>query len=118
MSFFDNTLEGAKKLYDALENKTVTTVEVQKLKVKAIKIDNELSKLYEKLGALYCKELRKRDELPENLELLLNSVDTKRAEIAEIKEQISAFKGGVACGECGHLNSDDVDFCSKCGAEL
>jgi hypothetical protein len=48
----------------------------------------------------------------------LNSVDTKRAEIAEIKEQISAFKGGVACGECGYLNSDNVDYCSKCGAEL
>lgn len=118
MSFVDNALGNVKKIYETIEGKTVFTVEVQKLKLKAIKTDTELSKLYERLGALYCKELRKRDELPAELELLLNSVDEKRAQISEIKEQIAAFKGGVACGECGHLNSNEADCCSKCGAEL
>ena len=118
MSFLNNTLENAKKLYSAIEGKTIINVEAQKLKIKAIRVDNELAKLYERLGALYCKELRKREDLPDELALLLGNVDSKRAELAELKEQITAFEGGVACGECGNLNAENLDFCSKCGAEL
>lgn len=118
MAFFDETFQNAKKVYELLENKTVTTVEIQKLKLKAIKINSELSKIYEKLGKLYVKELKFRDDLPEDLAEILQSVASKKAEIETIKEQIAAFKGGVACGECGYLNDDNVDYCAKCGAEL
>ena len=118
MAFFDETFQNAKKVYELFENKTITTVEVQKLKLKALKIDNELSKIYEKLGRLYVKELKFRENLPEELALILESVAAKKAEIETIKEQIAAFKGGVACGECGYLNDSNVDYCAKCGAEL
>lgn len=118
MAFFDETLQNAKKVYELLENKTITTVEVQKLKLKALKIDNELSKIYEKLGKLYVKELKLREELPEDLAEVLQTVASKKTEIETIKEQIAAFKGGVACGECGYLNENNVDYCAKCGAEL
>ena len=118
MAFFDETLGNAKKLYEMLESKTVTTVEVQKLKLKALKVDSELSKLYEKLGRLYAKELKFRDDLPEELSLIIEDVEKKRSEIETIKEQIAAFKGGVACGECGYLNDSNVDFCAKCGTKL
>lgn len=118
MAFFDETLNNAKKVYELLENKTVTTVEVQKLKIKALKIDSELAKIYQKLGKLYVKELKFREDLPEDLVEMMKTVADKKTEIETIKEQIAAFKGGVACGECGYLNDNNVDYCAKCGTML
>ncbi len=118
MSFLDDALNSAKKVFDVVENKTVTTVEIQKLKIKALGIDAELRKIYEKLGKLYYKELKYREDVTEDIRDMLLEISEKKSEIELIREQIAAFKGGVACPECGNLNQETADYCANCGAEL
>jgi len=74
--------------------------------------ENELIKLYEKLGKKYYEE-HKNDDSEQ-----IKEITAVRLRIEEINNDIMALKGGVACPRCGALVKNGSRYCSACGEKI
>jgi len=74
--------------------------------------ENELLKLYEKLGRKYYEE--HKDEDSEDIK----EITAVTLRIKEISDNIMALKGGVACPKCNALVKAGSKFCSACGEKI
>lgn len=118
MSFIEETFSAAKDLFETVERKTTNTIEVEKLKIKAISVDKEIDKIYAEIGKSYYNKCKQSGETPEGFEGAFSRLESKREELEEIKDSIIEIKGGIVCNECGKVNLEGAVFCSNCGSHL
>jgi rubrerythrin len=74
--------------------------------------ENELSKLYEKLGKKYYEEHKDEDDEE------IKNITAVILRIKEISDEIMQKKGGMACPKCGALVKEGSKFCSACGEKI
>ena len=118
MSFIEETFSAAKDLFETAQRKTGNTIEIEKLKIKAISVDKEIDKLYQEVGKSFYAKYKKGEEMPESLLGVFEKIDQKQQELEEIKDSIIEIKGGVVCNECGKVNLEGAVYCSNCGSHL
>jgi hypothetical protein len=74
--------------------------------------ENELTKLFEKLGRKYYEE-QKDEDLEE-----IKEIRACELRLQEINNDIMALKGGKACPKCGALVKNGSRYCSACGEKI
>lgn len=88
MATLDEVLARARTLLDIAGRKTGEVVELSKLKYSKLQIENELSRSYEKLGAL-CYKGKKGDPINEELvDLCVSEIDDLLATLEGIEQKI------------------------------
>lgn len=116
--FFKNLGQGVKKA----TNKAVTaiddTVDVQKLKYRISKKEDEIKEIHRVLGETIVNAVFEERDFDEDIAKAI-------AKIAEIREELEAMnaeriqkEGKVICPECGAEVSAKCDYCPKCGYQL
>lgn len=112
MGFFDelgdNIVNTTKDLGKMAQNAGDMTKLQYDKKVK----EQELSKLYEKLGKKYYEE-HKEDDSDE-----IREVTAAVLRIKEITDELMEKKGGKACPKCGALVKSGAMYCSSCGEKI
>ena len=74
--------------------------------------EQELQKLYEKLGKKFYES--NKDSEDEDIKEITACV----LRIQEITDEIMELKGGKACPKCGALVKTGARFCSECGEKI
>ena len=54
----------------------------------------------------------------EAVDILIDEIKEKRAELHSLYNELNAINGKVACPECRRLTSNEYDFCPFCGTKL
>ena len=121
MSTFDEIMLKAKDVAAAAAHKTGEVVEVSKLNLQALRLNNTILKAYEKLGSAYYNSVKfgpaQEDpirECVEEIDRLLEEQERLNTEIAQVKKHAAS----VFCTACGFENPASASFCSRCGQPI
>jgi len=118
MDMLDNFLGKAKDVYDVATKKTGEFVEVSKLKMESVKINNDIKKLYEKLGNSVYGMMKANYENQDIVNALVEEIDEKLESLSILSAKISDMKNISLCKACGAKNPEDNFYCYKCGARI
>ncbi len=118
MATFEDAVVKTKEYFDLACQKTEEFVDVQKLKYEAAKIRSAVKKDYETVGRMYYDGVKKGKDNSDVIKVVFADIDDKKVLLSEIEDKIREAKGGNCCAACGTQNSDDSDFCRKCGKKL
>ena len=123
--FFDKLKDGASKAKDAAERfakevtkKTSNAITSTKLSYSINEANNKAEDIFAKIGkAIYENRIAEiGDDLDFSSEF--ETVDALMQDIENLKAKKAELKNAVMCAECGTLNPDESEYCSKCGAQL
>ncbi|MCR4695333.1 MAG: zinc ribbon domain-containing protein [Pseudobutyrivibrio sp.] len=112
MGFFDNLTDEFVNTTKDIGRMAQNGVDITKLQYdKKIK-EQELLKLYEKLGRSYYEDHKEDDDES------IKEISAVILRIKEISDNINSIKGGKSCPKCGALVKDSAKFCSACGEKI
>ncbi len=117
MSKFDNTLDSAKRYFDAAAAKTGEVLGSSKLRVERSQIKTRINSLYARLGRAYYASLNGNAEEEALIEKILERLKGAMSDLEDIEVLIASSKS-IKCPICGKKNSAGVDFCKECGMSL
>lgn len=117
-SIFDSFFDKAKDVADIASKKTGELVEISKYKIESVKINNEVEKLYQKLGNSVYLMVKGGYDNQELIEGLTEDIDEMLMRLEAVNEKISDMKNVVYCGACGAKNEMENYYCVKCGSRL
>ena len=117
MGLFEDVVINVKSALNVVGKKAGKIVDVSKLKISAVEIQNKISKLYEELGRCAYKSF-KDDKEPSCIEEYAKKIDVLKQEFISIDEKIAEMKKKVRCTICGFINLEDAVYCCKCGAKI
>ncbi|MGI5958691.1 MAG: hypothetical protein ACOX60_04670 [Massiliimalia sp.] len=114
----DELFDMAKDAVNKAAQKTNDVVAYSKLKVDAVRVNDEICKLYEKLGhAIY--DMRKNgyhnDEMVASVCEEIRQLELK---LEQLNQEIAEKKNLVVCPVCGAQNDRESCYCGKCGSRL
>ncbi len=109
-----NIGKGVKKASDKLNN----AVDIQKLKYKISKKEEEIGELYRALGQNVVEAALAGSDYSAFVTKTLEELAAKRAEIAELNRERIEKEGKIICDNCQNENDSDAEFCSRCGARI
>lgn len=117
MDWFEQVKDTVKKTAGAAYDKSEQLVDIAKLKLSLVSAENEADKLYKELGLL-CYEQKGKEENTDAVNNIIEKIDAKHAEIAEIKANISKAKKVKTCTKCNKEVASDGSFCAYCGEKF
>ena len=118
MGVFEDTLVKAKELLDMTGDKVGEVIDTQKIKYNIARTKSEIAKDYELLGRLYYGQLKDNNVDKEAIDAIVAEIELLEDNVRVYEIELTLFKGGCVCEECGSANGADADFCSKCGKPL
>lgn len=117
MGLFEDVVINAKSALNVVGKKAGKIVDVSKLKISAVEIQNKIAKLYEELGRCAYKSFKNGNTLS-CVEEYAKKIDILKEEFISIDEKIAEMKKKVRCSQCGFINLEDAVYCCKCGAKI
>lgn len=93
-------------------------LEVTKMRVQLAQQKAELSKAYEKLGAMVYDMMKNEVDDSSAVDVCVDEIDFILSKIQEMEFKVNELKKVSICPSCGAEVSVDAFFCSKCGAKI
>lgn len=118
MDIFDTIFEKAKDVYDIASKKTGEMVEISKIKLDCVKINNEIKKLYEKLGCSVYSMLKSDYENQDVIDSIAEEIDDKLKKLAYLNGKLNEMRNVIICSACGTKNPEENFYCCKCGSRI
>lgn len=115
MGIFEDVVINAKSALNVVGKKAGEIVDVSKLKINAVELQNKISKEYENLGKCVYEAYKKNKDLTQCTPKHIKIIDSIKKELDEANEKIASMKKKVRCKKCGFVNLEDAVYCCKCG---
>ncbi len=112
MGFLDELTDSIATTAKDIGKMTQNATDVTKLQYDKKVKEQELSKLYEKLGKKYFEAHKEEDDED------IKEINAAVLRIKEITDNIMSIKGGKACPKCGALVKTGARYCSTCGEKI
>lgn len=113
------TLKGTiKKTAGIAYDKSTQLVEITKMNFQISEAETSIDKKFKELGIKLYEEIKAGREIDDETKFIYESIESKYAELEEMKNKVNIIKNVKACLKCGENNSQDNIFCSKCGSKL
>ena len=112
--FFNSIKSGVKKAGDKLDN----AVDIQKLKHRISKIEDEMDDICFELGKTVITAVLEEKDCSDALAQAKEAYLAKKAEKDALDAERREKEGAVLCENCGFEVEEDHDFCPKCGAKV
>lgn len=91
------------------------TIEIVKLNMKIFDLKMERESVLKKLGTLIYNTHCGKETEDEQVDKLLDEIDSNNLEIAELRKRAAELKKTVVCPECGEICGRSDAYCRKCG---
>lgn len=115
---FDDIFDKARTAMNIAAKKTNEVVEVSKLKLDAVKLNNEITALYEKLGRSVYQMKQEKYQDESLISSLCEEINELLKKLSELSESIAEKKNEIVCPTCGTINMKDNLYCFKCGTKI
>lgn len=114
----DDIFDKARIAVNMAAKKTNEVVEVSKLKLDAVKLNNEITSLYEKLGRSIYKMKQEDCQDDALITSLCEEINELLKKLSQLSEAIAEKKNEIICPACGTANMKDNLYCFKCGTKI
>ncbi|WP_077533694.1 zinc ribbon domain-containing protein [Massiliimalia massiliensis] len=115
----DEVFEKAKDAVNIAAKKTEEVVNISKLKLETVKVNNEIKSLYEKLGrSVYQSRGKSGNSNEDTVHSLCEEIDELLSKLDALNKEIAELKNVTVCPGCGQNNPKENVYCSKCGARI
>ncbi len=114
----DSAVKLAKDVASKTGKKTEEIVGVSKNKLDTLKLENDIKATKGKLGSAVYEMAVEGITDTQLVDKFVAELNTKYAQLDELKKQAEAMKKTIACPACKSINSKESYFCSRCGAPL
>ena len=118
MEWFETVKGTVKKTASIAYEKSSQILEITMLNFQISDAEATIDKYFKELGMKVYEEYKNGSEINEDAKLSCESIDEKYSQIEELKGQIATLKNVKICPECAFANSQDNNFCAKCGTKL
>lgn len=118
MSVLNNIFNVAKEVTTAAGKKTDSYVQISKLKLSCVQINNEIKAKYEVLGNRVYDMMKAGEENEAEVLEMVTDIDNSFKKLTEATVKIEELRNNIVCATCGAPNKPDSLFCNKCGAKL
>lgn len=118
MSIIEEVVVKTRAAFGAAGKKTGEIVELKKLQISAIEINNEIKKKFEALGKNVYDAKKTDSDTEELVRQNITTIDQLYARLALTKEKIYLLKNIVKCSNCSAANVNTAIYCNKCGSKL
>ncbi len=116
--FFKNVGTGVKNAANKATQKIDDTVDVQKLKYRISKKEDEIKALYQSLGEAVVNAVYAEEDFDETIATAIAKLEELKEEIKAMEEERLKKEKKIKCPVCGAETSMTTEFCSKCGEKL
>lgn len=118
MGILDNILLTAKNATDVATKKTNEVLDSSKLKIKCIRLSNEIKGKYEKLGLTIYNIMETGVQDDEVLLDIADEIDSLLIELKATNALLNEKQKEKVCARCGTKNSNITNQCNLCGFDL
>jgi len=118
MSFFDETVDFAKDVFDQAVVITNETVEIQKIRLSIAKKKSEINKNLKRLGECYYSVNSGDQSKMEGCNLLCEVISEQKNELRNLVGQLEEIKNTRLCPDCGTKNNRSATYCNGCGKKF
>lgn len=118
MTFFDESVSTAREILLAGAQKATETIEIQKIRVAIARKKSSINAALRNLGKAYYDSCKNDCSAASLCDSVVEDIDVKVAELAELEEKLADAKRLKRCAKCGSRNRIDASFCNFCGARL
>ena len=116
--FFKSVSTSVKNATNKAVDKIDDTLDVQKLKYRIAKKEEEIKEIYRTLGEQVVRAVYAEEDFDECIASAIAKLDELREELALMNAERIEKENKVICSGCGVEISKKYDFCPKCGAAL
>ena len=116
MAFFEALGKKISETSQEVVQKTKETAEIIKLNSMISNEESQLKEYYIELAKAYFEA--NKDSIPEEYSSHFANITEKRANIANLTDQINKVKGMFPCPNCGASLQSEALFCSSCGTKI
>lgn len=114
----EDTVVKAKEVMDVTGQKVTEIVNIQKIKLKIVKVRAQIEADYKLLGKLYYSGI-KRDNVDDvALQAIVDEIDLENEKLRELRVELAFAKGDTVCDACGAVTPGESEFCCKCGKPI
>jgi len=119
MSTFDRFMNKAKDVADVAVHKTNEVVEISKLKIQALKLNNSISKAYEELGSVYYNHVKFNgsSEMLHNCVAEIDRLLKEHEALSDAMQEVGK-QPAIYCSACGRELGRETAYCSRCGSPV
>lgn len=121
MGFKETVINIAEKVGDTVDKGINKSKDSYNKMTEKNRIKREMNRLNTEINDIFVSVGRRLySENPENeqFKTVFGEVQTKEAEIAGLKQQLSVIEGAAACPVCGETVQKGDGACPKCGAKV
>lgn len=118
MNVINELYEKAKEVTNAAGKKTDEIVQISRLKMNCVSINNEIKQRFEALGCQIYDMLKSGEEDTETLLVTVDQIDDLFKKLSDANAKIEELKKIMTCPKCSSRNRQDAIFCMKCGTRL
>ena len=118
MSFLDDAISKTKEVFDVACKKTDEVVSHEKSRINIIALKTKCEKDYAKLGELYYKLLKGKEDISKEEKELVEAIDLKRQEINRLQAELDEKYYDLICPKCQKRISSSSIFCPACGEKI
>ncbi len=116
--FLKNFTRTFSKAAGKVAKKSGEVFEVSKLTLSIAAANNEIDEEYEKIGKLIYEAYKNDSMQSEDVTVHCALIDSKLAEIEELRGKLNVVKSQRICPNCNAEISKESTFCAKCGEKL
>ena len=110
--------ENAEKIAKEVAKRTSKAITYTKLSFAVNEAETKIKDVYTEIGkALYTMHLDGTDKY-DTFAASFEQLDKLNEELEIINAKIAELKNSVKCSECGAYNTNDAEFCIKCGSHI
>lgn len=121
MGFKETVINIAEKVGDTVDKGINMSKDSYNKMTEKNRIKKEMNRLNTEINNIFVSVGRRLySENPENeqFKTVFGEVNSKEAELAELKQQLSVIEGATVCSVCGETVQKGAAACPKCGAKL
>ena len=115
---FEDTVVKAKEVMDITGQRVTELVNIQKIKLKIVKVRAQIETDYKLLGKLYYSGVKRENVDEAALQAIIDEIDLENDKLRELRVELAFAKGDTVCDECGAISPGESEFCCKCGKPI
>lgn len=115
---FNTLTDTAKGVWNAITRTTDDFFNSSKAKLQKANLQSQVKDAYTRLGNAVYDSKRSGQNNDEIIGLIFNEIDSLKAQLDQLDQQIDACDNINRCPQCGAANPIDSKFCAQCGAPL
>lgn len=119
MGLFEDILYKTKSAVDIVGEKAGHFVDVSKLTMNLAELKSMRKKKLENLGeTFYLSKTGDSSENDPDFSKVFSEIEDLDKNIEKLNQEIAKIKNKLVCKKCGNNNSQNSEYCCKCGEHL